>query len=264
MSSGIRLCDIFNKKSTMLVSLGFSVAILFGIELLIFIAFSSTSGQKPVIEIRDKSGHVVSRTVGSLVDRGYLESKFGNLNNYDVEVSTIDKPFPVRAWISASVGVPVVLILLVAYLVKVYLHLLDGGETQSESHSLVTGGHVFPFFVTAILNRYFVFFLGVLIALGALLFWMVPNLLRELAGLTVETVRQAKWIVLAPLGGLVCFFLWISFLRYRLSVKLMEHQFRLEKYRLERDPDSTHRLPSDMPDPGGLERRNDDALPPIS
>lgn len=247
----------------MLGALGFSVAILLGIELLIFIAFSSTSGQKPVIEIRDKSGHVVSRTVGSLVDRGYLESKFGNLNNYDVEVSTIDKPFPVRAWVSASVGIPVVLILLVAYLVKVYLQLLDGGEAHSESRSLVMGGHAFPFFVTAILNRYFVFFLGVLIALGALLLWIVPNLLGELAGLTVETVRQAKWIVLAALGGLVCFFVWISFLRYRLSVKLMEHQFRLERYRLERETDSTQHLPSDMPDPGSLERRNDDVARPM-
>lgn len=208
MSSGVHLKDIFNSKSSMLLTLCFSVAILLGIEMLIFIAFSSAAGHKTKIVIKDKSGHVVARADTSMMDKDYLESKLGYLSNYNVEVSALDNPFLVRGWAAASVGVPIVLILLVSYLVKVYMNLLDGEKGDLDEYSDLNARRYYLSRI-ALMNRNLVFYLGVLAALAALLFWMVPNFIEELLAATVASAVKAKWIILPPVAILVCFVVWI-------------------------------------------------------
>lgn len=261
MSSGVHLKDIFNSKSSMLLTLCFSVAILLGIEMLIFIAFSSAAGHKTKIVIKDKSGHVVARADTSMMDKDYLESKLGYLSNYNVEVSALDNPFLVRGWAAASVGVPIVLILLVSYLVKVYMNLLDGEESDLEKCQALNGQrHYFARF--ALMSSNSIFYLGVLVALASLLFWMAPNFVEKLAAAMAVTDVKAKPIVVPPVAMLVCIMVWIIYLRYRLSARMMDHQFGLQKYQLEleRQADLEGRLAADIPRLAN-DNRNDDALP---
>jgi len=131
MAAKVNLLDVFHGRKSMLMALGLSVIIFLLIELIIFTVFATTSGEQSRIEVRDKAGRKIYDVPGttlSQINFSYFERKYGDLANYDVEVKTIHNPFPVRAWVSASIGVPMVLILLISYLVKVYLTLLQGGE----------------------------------------------------------------------------------------------------------------------------------------
>ncbi len=58
--------------------------------------------------------------------RDYFERHHGSLVNYDVEVTTLRRPFPVSEWVVESIGIPVGLILLVSFLIKVYLSVRTG------------------------------------------------------------------------------------------------------------------------------------------
>jgi hypothetical protein len=233
------LMDLFEKKSTVLIALASSVIFFLCLEMLIFIASASISGERSTVEVKDKQGSVVYRTPGNSIDnidRWRFAKKFGSLDSYDVEIKTVNKPFPVRAWVSASVGVPIVLILLISYLVKVYMTLLHGNETESSEKYPVLYGKVHPFISwTMFLSSHSIFYLGFLIGLAALVFWMVPNFISDVVSTSVSIMYESKWLILGPVAFIAVFAIWVAYLRYRLSKRMMDYQYSLEKYRLERE-----------------------------
>ena len=68
---------------------------------------------------------------------------------------------------------------------------------------------------------------------GVLLFWMVPNFLGQFTAISLATIKEYKWFFVGVsifVGGLL---VWVIYLRYRLSKKMLENQFDLEKFRVE-------------------------------
>ncbi|MCU0587200.1 MAG: hypothetical protein MUF52_03505 [Syntrophobacteraceae bacterium] len=256
----VNLHDVLHGGRSMGMALGISVLVFLLIELIIFGVFASNSGERSRIEVRDKTGKVIYDVAGttlSQINFSYFERKYGDLANYDVEVRTIDRPFPVRAWVSASVGVPIVLILLVSYLVKVYLTLLQGGEQPGAEKYPVVQGKAHPLLSWSLfLTRASIFLTGAVIAGMALLFWMVPSFLGELAVVSLSAIKESSWLLQSVAVFLAGFLLWVVYLRYRLSRRMMDYHFRLEQRRLERQPLHSGELSPD-PSENALRSRED-------
>lgn len=245
----LNLFDVFQGRKSMLFALGLSVLLLLVIEAVIVIVFALTAGEQSRIEVRDRSGKLVYDVAGttlSHVNFSYFERKYGDLANYDVQVKTVRTPFPVRAWVSASVGIPITLILLVSYLVKVYLTLLQGGEPRNEGNLPAVLETMHPFVSWSLfVSQSSIFLLGAVIAGLALTFWMVPSLLGELAGAGAATLREGGPLVWGAAGVVACVILWMVYLRYRLSRRMMDYHYQLERRRLDHQFQAESRLPTD-------------------
>ena len=253
MAARINLFDVFHGRKSMLTALGLAVIIFLLIELIIFAVFASTSGEQSRIEVRDKTGKKIYDVAGtslSHINFSYFERKYGDLANYDVEVKTIRNPFPVRAWVSASIGVPMVLILLISYLVKVYLTLLQGGEHPSVGNTPVLYEKVHPFISWSLFfTSSSIFVMGVVIAGMALVFWMVPSFLGELVVSGASAVKEGGRAFQGIAVFLACLIVWVVYLRYRLSRRMMDYHYRLERQRLEQQMQRPGQLPADRAEP---------------
>ncbi len=238
MPNKIRLLDVFEGTSNLKIILGASVLLFLVIELLIFIAASAYSGDRSFVEVKNKRGQVVYRTPGSTVGhihRSYFEKHHGSLENYDIEIKTDYKPFPVREWVVASVGIPVSLILLLSFLVKVYLSLIYGEETPSGNPSVFDARKQSLLSWSQLMSSVSVYTIGALVLFLVLLLWLVPNLFWNLVSSSMNAIEQYKEIFLGMLIGLVLLIGWIVFLRYKLSKNMLEAQLTLERYRLDKE-----------------------------
>jgi hypothetical protein len=260
MTPRVSLLDVFHGKKSMLVALAISVTAFLAIELIIFIVFAASSGEHSRIQVRDRTGKTIYDVAGSTLSHinfSYFERKYGDLANYDVEVRTISRPFPVRAWVSASVGVPIVLILRIAYLVKVYLTLLQGEERPNPENLPAIHEKMHPFISwSLLLNSSSIFWLGTAVAGLALVFWMVPNFLGEVAAATAAAIIQSGWLLPGGAVFLACIVLWVVYLRYRLSRRMMDYHYRLEAQRLERQSSHPEQLPLEKRE-SAIETRNE-------
>ncbi len=234
MANGGTLADVLSgqryQKTVLIICI---VALLF-IEIAVFIAALNSSGKKSRVIIYDKNGYKVFETEGttlSAYEKVVFENNFGPLSNYHIKIESEKIPFPFRAWLAAAVGIPIGLVLIIAFIIKAYLALLygdSGGEVREEARPR---GAVGSFFSQA--TRISIFPLGVTVLILVLLMWMVPNFLGEFARLSVNTIREFKWFFLGVsifLAALIC---WVIYLRYKLSKQAIENEKDIEKYRLE-------------------------------
>jgi uncharacterized membrane protein YciS (DUF1049 family) len=236
MSDKGRVQEILENRSHQRVVLVTSVVLLLLLEVMIYFAAAGKAGRSSMLVIRDHTGNVVYQATGNTLS-GYekllFEETHGPLSNYQVQVQSESHPFPTRMWLSAAVGMPIGLILLVAFLIRVFLDLFYGekkenpieGKSQNEGSRLRS-----PFFLV---SGFSIFHAGLVILSGAVLFWLVPDFLLNVAKISMTAVQEFKWL----LPGL-CFFMalliiWIVYLRYRLSKQMMENQLDLEKCRLQ-------------------------------
>ena len=251
MSRKLRLLDVFEGKSNLKIVLGTCLFLFLTVELMIFIAASTSSGDRSFVEVKNKNGQVVYRIVGNTVGhihRPYFERHYGSLENYDIEITTKHKPFPVREWVVASVGIPVGFILLVSFLVKVYLSLVYGEETRDEADSSLFDSRKQSLLSwSRLMSSVSVYTIGALILFVVLMLWLVPNFFWNLVSSSMIAVREHKGIILGSLICVALFLGWIAFLRYKLSKKVMENQLTLEKYRLDKQFELEHQMHDQLP-----------------
>lgn len=240
MSNKLRLLDIFDGNRHQKTILAVSVLIFLVLELLIYMAAAGQAGQKSRVIVTDPKTEAkvyeASGTALTSYERMVFENNHGPLQNYSVRIDTRELPFPFRAWVSAAVGVPVGLTLLVAFLVKVYLLLLYGddkrkGEGEPETPSEAAGrfGSLYRS-----LHQVSVFHIGFAVLVCVLLLWMIPNLVENLAKVSMSAVREYRWFFLGASVFLAVVILWVIYLRYRLSRQMLENQLDLEKFRVEK------------------------------
>ncbi|HDM78367.1 MAG TPA: hypothetical protein ENG51_18185, partial [Deltaproteobacteria bacterium] len=135
MANGGTLADVLSgqryQKTVLIICI---VALLF-IEIAVFIAALNSSGKKSRVIVYDKNGYKVFETDGttlSTYEKVVFENNFGPLSNYHIKIESEKIPFPFRAWFAAAVGIPVGLVLIIAFIIKAYLALLygdSGGES---------------------------------------------------------------------------------------------------------------------------------------
>ena len=234
MANGGTLADVLSGQRYQKTVLIICIVVLLFIEIAVFVAALNSSGKKSRVIVYDKNGYKVFETEGttlSTYEKVVFENNFGPLSNYHIKIETEKIPFPFRAWLAAAVGIPIGLVLIIAFIIKAYLALLYGdGEEESDSGARSRGA-LGSFLSQA--TRVSVFPLGLAILVLVLLMWMVPNFVGEFAKLSVKTIREFKWFFLGVcvfLGALIC---WVIYLRYKLSKQAIENEKDIEKYRLE-------------------------------
>jgi hypothetical protein len=238
MPDKIRLLEVFEGKGSLKIVLGVSVLFFLVVELMIFIAVESSSGERSMVEVRNKQGQLVYKTPGSTlghINQPHFERHYGSLDNYDIEVKTENYPFSVRDWISAAVGIPVALILLISFLVKVFLALVYGEDKPDMGIGASSDGRKQVFLSwSQLLNSFSIYYIGTFIVVIALLFWMLPNFLGDLVRFSISIMQDYKWLSIGAIIFLAFFMAWVVYLRYRLSKSMMENHLILEKHRLDR------------------------------
>jgi hypothetical protein len=237
MSQKVRLLDVFEGRRYLKVVLAVSVVAFLILELLIYLGAASQAGNKSRTVVLDSEGNKVFETAGSALssyEKLVFENNHGPIQNYRMQLHTESFPFPFRAWLTAAVGIPIGLILLVSFLVKVYLALLYGDEHEAPDMSQDgTGKHSRIGSLYHSFHRFSVFHLGFLVLMSVLMFWIVPNFLQDFAKVSLAAVRDYKWFFLGASVFLAIIITWVIYLRYRLSKQMIENQFNIEKYRIE-------------------------------
>ncbi len=240
MSEKARLLDLFEGNRHQKVILTVSAIAILVLELIIYMTFASQAGHKSYVIVSDREGNVVYETQGSAItsyEKLVFENTFGPIQNYRIQVRSESNAFPFRAWLTAAVGIPIGLILLMAFLVKAFLSLVYGeekektadGDAPSPLGMKSTFGSVF-----SLIGRISIFHVGFLIVIGVLLFWIVPNFLGDFARGALSLIKEFKW-VFTGLGIFLAFLVvWVIYLRYKLSRRMLDNQLDLEKYRVEK------------------------------
>jgi len=253
MAEREHLHGIFEGKRHQKLVLTVSVLVFLFLELLIYLAAASQSGQKSRVIISDNAGAKIYESPGAVLtsyEKLVFENNFGPLSNYQLRVETESLPFPFRAWLSSAVGIPVGLILLVAFIIRAYLSLLYGDERgqDKDTEGVDTSGSnlksVFHFF-----RNISIFHIGFFTILAVLILWMVPNLIEDFARLSLTAIREFQWFFLGAIIFLALLIVWIIYLRYRLSKQMLENQLNLEKFRVEKQLLLETKSPQLLPHP---------------
>jgi amino acid transporter len=240
MSQKLRLLDVFEGKRHLKIVLTISLFTFLVLELLIYLAAASQAGQKSRVIITNDAGVKVYETSGTALtsyEKYVFESSFGPLSRYHMQLQTDEFPFPLRAWISAAVGIPVALVLLVSFVVRVYLTLVYGddkeqGDADAADDPSQKKRHLGSLFFST--RHISIFHIGFLVVIGVLLFWIVPNFLQDFVKISITAIREYKWFFLGTAVFFASLIVWMIYLRYRLSKKMLENQLDLEKFRVER------------------------------
>ncbi len=228
-----------NKTLFLVIIIGF-----FLIEVEIFAVALMKSGRQSWMNVMDDSGEIIYEVKGSTLtnfNKYYFENTFGPLDKYQVKLATKEVPFPFRAWLSATIGIPVGLVLLLAFVLKAAMAMLYGKNFPAEEDdgpaetSSKKGSHlkIGAENILHQISRLNIFIIGFLILSGVLLYWIVPNLLSFLAKTSIETILNFKWFFIALVSALFLLFAWFMYMKYQLARKSMEAQTEIKKFELQ-------------------------------
>lgn len=207
------------------------------LEIEIFAVAVMKSGRKSTLQVLNTQGNVIFETEGdhlSHFNKYYFEKTFGPLDQYQTKLASQDKPFPFRAWFVAAVGIPVGVVLLLAFVIKAVVTLFQGEEKSGGEMPVDETAYETRFEkVMARIGRFNIFTIGFLIIAAVFLYWVVPNLVAYVGKVGIETLTRYKWVFAAVAATLCVMVTWIIYLRYLLAKKSIESQTELKKYRLQ-------------------------------
>lgn len=236
MSHNPHLSGLFEGGKHPKIVLLVSTILLLVLELTIYATLAGQSGLKSRIAVTDANGTKIYESSGSALsayEKMTFESNFGPLRNYSTHVETEEVPFPFRTWILLAIGLPLGLILLLAFLVQVWLLLLNGNPGENvASRSTAQGKTRFDTFLSASRN-FSVLHVGFVIVLAMLILWLIPSFLGDLARSCLGAVGRYPWFFLGLTGFAAGLLTWVIYLRYRLSKQMLENQLEIEKYRIQ-------------------------------
>ena len=158
---------------------------------------------------------------------------------YEIIRKTIEKPFPTRTWIALSVCVPLVPIFFIVFLIRAFEDVFgtkkskeeDGAmeEEHSDENKIFEESRFEKLFSS--IGRLSIYSLGAIVMLAAFFFWMVPDLLIAVGRISVHTILQLKWIILAIIlvGGIILILRTIF--AYNTRKEIIRQQAEIQKYR---------------------------------
>jgi hypothetical protein len=172
---------------------------------------------------------------------------------YTVARALVEKPFPTRTWIALSICVPLLLILFVVFVVRVFEDVFlvkkkpkdESGPEPREFYFEETRFE--KLFST--LGRLNIYSLGSTVIVAAFLYWMVPDLLVTIGKISFQTLLQLKWVLLGLvlMGGIYVIVRVV--LSHKTKMAIIEKQSEIQKNRdrLAIEARQTARLPEDRP-----------------
>ncbi len=244
MAHKVKFSDLFENKETHREILKYGLLFLVALELIVFLWADFQAGTHATIGVYDAKGNKIYETRGKVMttyEREIFQHSYGPLSNYRVQMETREVPFPFRAWLAVAVGVPIGVVLLLNYLIKAYLIFLGGEEEKTTEDETAEGsvGKLKPWFEWRKLTIYP---LGFLVVVGLILLWMLPNFMVDVTRGVASFVLEFKWFFLGVVVFFALLLVWVIYLRYKMSQKMMDHQVDLEKFRVEKKLLAEHGL----------------------
>ncbi len=235
----LNFSDIFQSRDTHKKVIKFGLALFLAMELFIYIGAANHTGKESWVNIYDSQGEKIYETPGTGLTKYEIhifERSFGSLEQYRIRTETRNKEFPFRAWLAIAVGAPIGLALLIMYLLRAYLTFLgddktrdgDWNPTETNGPSHRAAARWFGW------SRISIFHLGGFLIVCVLAVWLVPDYIADAAGGLLETILRFKWFFLSICAFLASLVVWVIYLRYRMSQRMMDRQMDLEKFRMEK------------------------------
>lgn len=237
MSQKLKLSDIFDDRESHKTILKIGIVMFLLMELIIYLVANAHSGTRDWVEIFNSQGNKIYETRGNVLttyEKLIFQNTYGPLSNYQVRVESRNNPFPFRPWLAAAVGAPIGFMLLLTYMVRAYLSFVGGEEEEhpNDSESLADGssrfGQLFSW------RRLSLFHFGFFILICVLAIWLVPNFVADMAAGALSLVAKYKWFFLGVFVFFASLFVWIIYLKYKISEKMMDRQMDLEKFKIEK------------------------------
>jgi hypothetical protein len=236
MARNLHLSQILEGTQYPKLVLALSVILLLVLELSIYIVVSSQSGLKSTVVIADVNGTKIYETPGTVLtayEKMVFESSFGSLQNYKMHVESESVPFPYRSWILLAIGIPMGLILLLYFLVRVWLILLNEDHADKACDASSTQGKARLVSFLSASRHISVLHVGFVVVLAVLSLWLIPSFLGDIIGSCVAAVREYQLFFLGFSVFAGGFLIWIVYLRYKLSKRMLDNQMEIEKYRIQ-------------------------------
>ncbi|MFH2066644.1 MAG: hypothetical protein ABIK15_15710 [Pseudomonadota bacterium] len=233
MQKNKNIMELFRDNKTVVMILAIC---LFLIELEVFALAVMKSGRKSRLHVLNAAEEVIYETDGnslSSFDKYYFEKTFGPFENYNVKLVTTEQPFPFRAWFSAAVGIPIGLVLLMAFVLKAFSTIFYEGKQDPEVSLPLSGEETRLERIILRISRFNIFMIGFIVFLLIFSYWVIPNFLSYAGVKGMEAITRYKWIVLGGIAVCLFLFMWIVYLKYLLAKKSLEAKTEIEKYRLE-------------------------------
>ncbi len=209
------------------------------IEFGILMGCVASSANQNVVKIFNSKNELVYEDIYNM---SYITEfkKISGIENFKEEgfVVTrvgVDNKFPTRAWIALSICVPLILILFVVFIVKVFADVFHSKKEEEEEH--IKGNKDTDFEETrfeklfSTLGRLNIYSLGCTVILIAFLYWMVPDLLVYLGKISYQTLSELKWVILGVVlfGGV--YMIIKAFLSHKTKNEIIKQQAEIQKNR---------------------------------
>jgi len=234
MSTQNPLLRLIQKNRRLFIIIGIC---LFLLEMEIFaVAILKSGNQSKIVVINDQNNIIYEADGSNLTDfnKYYFEKNFGPLDQYELKLQSKHVPFPFRAWFTAAFGIPVGIILLVAFVFKAIANLLGEDDKKSQKESEKQANDVTAF--ESILHRISdinIFVIGAVVFLCILAYWIVPNFITYIGEVGAHAILRFKWFFLVGAILLFGIFVWVIYLRYLLATKTIESKTEIEKQKLQ-------------------------------
>jgi len=199
------------------------------------------SGNQHILRIYNSTNNLVYEDVYNENHINEFKNIYG-IENFKEEgfVLTrvaIDNKFPTRSWIALSICVPLVLILFVVFIVKVFADVFhskkdDDDDDENKKETLNSDFEETRFEkLFSTLGRLNIYSLGSTVILIAFLYWMVPDLLVYLGKISYKTISELKWVILGVVlfGG--AYMILKAFLSYKTKNEIIKQQADIQKNR---------------------------------
>jgi hypothetical protein len=215
------------------------IAVFAMIEFGILVACLVTASNHTRVTVYDPDQTVVYEDVYN-ADALAEFRRVAGIENFKAEGFTVarvlvEKPFSTRTWIALSICVPLLLILFVAFVARVFEDVfLTKKKTPDRSGS---DSREFDFEETrfeklfSTLGRLNIYSLGATVIVAAFLYWMVPDLLVTIGKISFQTIAQLKWVLLGLVlvGGI--YVIVRAVLSYKTRIAIIEQQSDIQKNR---------------------------------
>ena len=221
-------------------------ALLGVIEVAIMLVCWVASWDKSYVAVENSSGDIVYETsfltAANQLDKAKAIIEINNnmegATPYRLISKEITRSFPIVAWISASIAIPLAVIFLGAFVVRTYKEIVSEKDTDpSATHEMALPGAEQGFEKSRLENTFIrfsrlnIFALGGVIFVIAVLFWWIPDFVMGIGKYGITLVQEHPW-VLYGLFGLTAIMLIInSVMKHRVSMEIIKQQADIQRKR---------------------------------
>ena len=215
------------------------ITVLAIIEFGIFILCMAYSADHDRVKIYDSKNTVIYEDIYNANDISEFKKLYGirsfKKEGYTIQRIGVENAFPTRAWIALSVCIPLVLILFIVFIVRVFEDIFQLKKKPRRRRANAKNGTTFEetrferLFTT--LGRLNIYAMSGGVLLIVFLYWMVPDLLIYLSRISYQTISELKWVILGLVifGGL--FLVLRTIFNHRTKIEIIKQQADIQKNR---------------------------------